>query len=180
MASSRGPGIAHTQVYNSEVLASDQFRAVLGHLPTGVTIITTLDGEGRPTGLTASAVTSVSLDPPLVLICVSHRAQSYPALSGAGRFAVNVLAQGQEDLSRRFATTAPGAEKFQGVKYRTGALGLPLLDGAIADLECTTVHSYPGGDHTIFVGRVETGRHGADGIEPLLYYRGKYRRLHGA
>jgi flavin reductase (DIM6/NTAB) family NADH-FMN oxidoreductase RutF len=162
------------------VLAADQFRQVLGHLPTGVTIITTIDADGRPTGLTASAVTSLSLEPPLILICVSQRAQSYSALAGAGRFAVNILALGQEDLSRRFATTAPGAEKFQGVPYRTGALGVPLLHGALADLECTTAHVYPGGDHTIFVGRVEAGRPApVEEMEPLLYYRGKYRRLDG-
>lgn len=162
------------------MLASDQFRQVLGHLPTGVTIITTLDADGRPTGLTASAVTSVSLEPPLILICVSQRAQSYPALAGAGRFAVNILALGQEELSRRFATTAPGAEKFRGVAYHRGALGMPLLDGALAELECTTAHVYPGGDHTIFVGQVEAGGPGpTEGLEPLLYYRGRYRRLDG-
>jgi flavin reductase (DIM6/NTAB) family NADH-FMN oxidoreductase RutF len=162
------------------VLAADQFRQVLGHLPTGVTIITTLDADGGPTGLTASAVTSVSLHPPLILICVSQRAQSYAALAAAGRFAVNILAQGQEDLSRRFATTAPGAEKFKGVAYRAGVLGVPLLEGAVAELECTTAHVYPGGDHTIFVGQVEAGRPApAEEVEPLLYYRGKYRRLDG-
>jgi flavin reductase (DIM6/NTAB) family NADH-FMN oxidoreductase RutF len=162
------------------VLASDEFRQVLGHLPTGVTIITTLDDAGRPTGLTASAVTSVSLAPPLVLVCVSRRAQSYAALAEAGRFAVNILAQGQEALSRRFATSAPGSEKFEGVGYRAGALGMPLLDGALAELECTTAHVYPGGDHVILVGQVEAGcSRGAAGLEPLLYYRGKYRRLDG-
>jgi flavin reductase (DIM6/NTAB) family NADH-FMN oxidoreductase RutF len=163
------------------VLAADQFRLVLGHLPTGVTIITTLDADGRPTGLTASAVTSVSLEPPLILICVSRRAQSYAALAAAGRFAVNILALGQEGLSRRFATSAPGAEKFQGVAYHLGALGMPVLDGALAELECTMAHVYPGGDHMIFVGQVEAGRSsGAEGVEPLLYYRGKYRRLDGS
>ncbi len=115
------------------------------------------DADGRPTGLTASAFTSVSLDPPLILVCVTQNAQSYGALAGAGRFAVNILAQGQEALSRRFATTAPGAEKFEGVAYRAGALGVPLLDGALAQLECPTAHAYPGGDHTIFVGQVEAG-----------------------
>lgn len=163
------------------MLGPDQFRQVLGHLPTGVTIVTTLDADGRPTGLTASAVTSVSLAPPLILACVSQRAQSYPALAGAGRFAVNVLALGQEGLSRRFATSAPGAEKFDGVAHHPGALGLPLLDGALAQIECVTVHAYAGGDHTIFVGQVEAaGSSDRAAIEPLLYYRGQYRRLDGA
>jgi flavin reductase (DIM6/NTAB) family NADH-FMN oxidoreductase RutF len=162
------------------VLGADEFRQVLGHLPTGVTVVTTVDELGQPTGLTASAVASVSLEPPLVLVCVSHSAQSYPALAAAGKFAVNVLALGQETLSRRFATTAPGVEKFQGVGYRTGKLGLPLLDGALASLECAVVHAYPGGDHTIFVGRAEAGAPGANTHEPLLYYRGRYRRLDAA
>jgi len=162
------------------VLGPDEFRQVLGRLPTGVTVVTTVDDLGQPTGLTASAVASVSLDPPLVLVCVSHGAQSYPALAASGKFAVNVLALGQELLSRRFATTAPGQEKFKDVGYRPGRLGLPLLEGALASLECAVVHAYPGGDHTIFVGRVEAGAPGGNGLEPLLYYRGRYRRLDAA
>jgi flavin reductase (DIM6/NTAB) family NADH-FMN oxidoreductase RutF len=163
--------------YKDPVLGADEFRQVLGHLPTGVTVVTTVDELGQPTGLTASAVASVSLHPPLVLVCVSQKAQSYPAMAAAGKFAVNVLALGQEPLSRRFATTAPGIEKFKDVGYRSGKLGLPILDGALASFECTVVHAYPGGDHTIFVGQVEAGAPGGNTHEPLLYYRGRYRRL---
>ncbi|MGH7348874.1 MAG: flavin reductase family protein, partial [Candidatus Rokuibacteriota bacterium] len=116
-----------------------------------------------------------------ILVCVSQKAQSYPAIKAAGCFAVNILSQGQEIASRRFATstTAPADEKFAGVEYRPGPLGLPVLADALAELECTVVHAYPGGDHTIFVAQVETADCRADaGKEPLLYFRGKYSRLH--
>jgi len=158
------------------VIPADEFRQVLGHFASGVTVVTTTGEDGRPTGLTASAFASVSLEPPLVLVCVDHKAESYPALRERGRFAVNVLTAAQEDVSRRFATTR--LDKFEGVPHRAGALGVPLLDGALAQLECVTVSAHPEGDHTIFVGRVEHARD--DAGEPLLYYRGRYSRLSGA
>ncbi len=143
-------------------------------------MITACDPEGRPTGLTASAFASVSLDPPLVLVCVAHKAQAYPAILAAGRFAVNILSTTQEAVSRRFASSSlSGAEKFEGSDYRQGALGLPLLKDALAELECTVIHAYPGGDHTIFVARVDAADCRADaGLEPMLYYRGQYSHLH--
>ncbi len=154
-------------------IGPDEFRRALGHFASGVTVVTTWDADGRPTGLTASAFTSLSLDPPLVLICVDHQAQSYGALKAHDRFAVNILSAEQEALSRRFASTE--GNKFQGVAFEPGARGLPLLPAALAHIECRTVHTYPGGDHTIFVGEVEAAsvRRG----EPLLYYRGQYTRL---
>jgi flavin reductase (DIM6/NTAB) family NADH-FMN oxidoreductase RutF len=155
------------------VIAPNDFRHVLGHFASGVTIISTCDAEGRPTGLTASAFSSVSLDPPLILVCVDHKSQSYPALRDRGRFAVNVLGHHQEHVSRRFATTR--LDKFDEVPYRMSDLGLPLVEGALAHLECTTVNQHVAGDHTIFVGRVEAAS--ADGEHPLLYFRGKYQRL---
>lgn len=141
--------------------------------------MTTRDSQGRPAGLTASAFTSVSLNPPMILVCVAQNAQSYEALQGADRFAVNILGQGQETLSNRFATkSSSAAEKFEGIGYKPGMLGLPILADALASLECATVHAYPGGDHTIFVGRIEAGAsRDDDGAEPLLYYRGRYRQL---
>ncbi len=157
----------------------DEFRRVLGHFATGVTVVTTWDAEGQPAGLTASSVTSVSLNPPLVLVCVAHTSQSYPAFRAHGRFAINILHSDHEHLARRFAETGGGAEKFEGTPYRQGALGLPILKDALAELECTIVHAYPGGDHTIFVGRVEAADcRGDTGLEPLLYYRGRFNRLH--
>jgi flavin reductase (DIM6/NTAB) family NADH-FMN oxidoreductase RutF len=144
----------------------------MSHFATGVTIITAWDAEHRPTGLTASSFTSVSLHPPLILVCVSQKAQSYPAIKSAGQFAVNILCTGQEAASRRFATapSASGDEKFVGLGYRPGAFGLPILDEALA---------HPAGDHTIFVAQVEAADcHDDAGREPLLYFRGKYSRLH--
>ena len=163
------------------MLGADDFRQVLGHFASGVTVVTTWDAAGRPAGLTASAFTSVSLDPPLVLVCVAHTSQSYQALHAHGRFAVNVLHLDHEQLARRFASSTGGAEKFEGTAYRQGSLGLPVLEGALAEIECTTVHVYPAGDHTIFVGRVEAAQsRGDSGLEPLLYYRGRFHRLHSS
>jgi flavin reductase (DIM6/NTAB) family NADH-FMN oxidoreductase RutF len=155
------------------VIAADDFRHVLGHFATGVTILTTCDADGRPTGLTASAFASVSLDPPLVLICVDHKSQSYPALKTRGCFAVNILSTDQQAVSRRFASSR--LDKFDEVPHTISDLGLPLIHGALAHLECTTVSVHVEGDHTIFVGRVERAR--THSGEPLLYYRGQYDRL---
>jgi flavin reductase (DIM6/NTAB) family NADH-FMN oxidoreductase RutF len=159
------------------VIAPDEFRRVLSHFASGVTVITTLDEKDRPVGLTASSFTSVSLDPPLILVCVDHKAVCYPALRDAGRFAVNILHIDQEHLSRRFATTRI-ENKFEGVAHTITPRRLPVLKDAHAHLECTTVGKHQAGDHTIFVGQVEAAETG-DG-HPLLYYRGRYSRLHGA
>ena len=157
------------------MIGPDDFRRLLGHFASGVTIVTTSDADGRPAGLTVSAFASLSLEPPLVLVCVDHKAQSYPALKDNRGFAVNVLSTDHEVISRRFASTR--LDKFDGVAYQMSALGLPLLGGALAHIECVTVNRHVEGDHTIFVGRVEAGAT-ADG-EPLLYHRGKYKRFEG-
>jgi flavin reductase (DIM6/NTAB) family NADH-FMN oxidoreductase RutF len=157
------------------VIGPDDFRRVLGHFATGVTIVTTCDADARPTGLTVSAFTSLSLDPPLVLVCVDHKSQSYPALWESGHFAVNMLTTEQELVSRRFASTR--MDKFDDVPYRLGDLGVPLIDAALAQLECVTVSRHVEGDHTIFVGRVERAWTATG--EPLLYFRGRYARLQG-
>ena len=157
------------------MIGPDDFRRLLGHFPSGVTIVTTSDADGRPAGLTVSAFASLSLEPPLVLVCVDHKAQSYPALKDNRGFAVNVLSTDHEAISRRFASTR--LDKFDGVAYQMSALGLPLLGGALAHIECVTVNRHVEGDHTIFVGRVEAGAT-ADG-EPLLYHRGTYKRFEG-
>jgi flavin reductase (DIM6/NTAB) family NADH-FMN oxidoreductase RutF len=157
------------------VIRPEEFRRVLGHFATGVTIVTTCDSEARPTGLTASAFTSVSLDPPLILVCVDHKSQSYPALLEGGRFAVNILRREHEHLSRHFATSR--LDKFEQVPHRMSDLGLPLLEDVLAHLECRTVNAHREGDHTIFVGLVERATLGEG--QPLLYYRGQYERLSG-
>jgi flavin reductase (DIM6/NTAB) family NADH-FMN oxidoreductase RutF len=158
------------------VISADEFRRVLGHFASGVTVITACDRDGRPTGLTASAFTSVSLEPPLILVCVDHKAQSYPALLASKTFAVNILRLDQETVSRRFATTKI-ENKFDGVPFTLSPLGLPLLDDALAHLECATVNVHLEGDHSIFVGRVEGASSGSGA--PLVYFRGRYDRLSG-
>lgn len=157
-------------------MAVDQleFRRVMGHFATGVTIITTVDTNGRPLGLTANAVSSVSLEPPLVLVCVDKKAESYPSFGTARVFAVNVLTQQQEALSRRFAKS--GGEKFDGVGYRSGTTGSPILEGSLAHFDCEVRYEFDAGDHTIFVGHVVDIAATSD-REPLLYFRGGYRNL---
>lgn len=150
-----------------------EFRRVLGHFAAGVTVITTVGDDGKPYGLTATAFTSVSLEPPLVLVCVDKRAESHPHFHTSRVFAVNFLGVDHEHLSRRFAVT--GGDKFKDVAIRAGVTGAPLLSEALGYLECRTVDIFEGGDHTIFLGQVEAAdaREG----EPLLYFRGAYRQM---
>lgn len=149
------------------------FRATLGRFASGITVITARDSDGRDVGMTVSAFSSLSLDPPLVLICIDNGASVAPVLEHCDRFAVSVLSDEQEPLSRRFSEKE--IDRFEGVAYHRGQLDLPLLDGALANLECQVHARYPGGDHTILVGAVEATsvREG----HPLLYYRGGYARL---
>jgi len=152
-----------------------EFRRIMGHLATGVAIITARDpASGEPCGLTANAVASVSLEPPLVLACVEHGADSHDCIESYGRFTINVLAMDQESLARRFAEL-PAERKFDGVGYRTARTGAPVLDEALAWVDCTVWAAYPGGDHTIFVGEVQAGD--AREAEPLVYFRGGFGRL---
>ncbi len=150
-----------------------QLRRVMGHFATGVTVITTMDKSGTPFGLTANAFTSLSLNPPLVLICIDKGVQCYPYFEESKIFAVNVLSEDQEELSRRFATK--GIEKFTDVKWHKGHHGVALLDGAIGYIECKVVHSYEGGDHTVYVGEILNAT--ASGGRPLIFFKGKYHRL---
>jgi flavin reductase (DIM6/NTAB) family NADH-FMN oxidoreductase RutF len=149
-----------------------RFRQALGHFASGVTVVTT-EFEGTPYGLTVSAFSSLSLRPPLVLICIDKGVGTHDAIAQAGRFAVNVLSQDQEAVSRQFATRGP--EKFAGMALTRGALRLPLLDGALARIECSLHATLDGGDHTIYVGLVEHAE--INEGPPLLYFRGGYRQL---
>jgi flavin reductase (DIM6/NTAB) family NADH-FMN oxidoreductase RutF len=151
----------------------NELRRVMGHFATGVTIITTHSATGELHGLTANAVTSLSLVPPLMLICVDKKAESYPSFDESGVFTVNILASDQEALSRRFAVS--GGNKFDGVSYRIGANGAPIIDGSLGFLECRITAHHDGGDHTIYVGEVQEAqtREG----KPLLFYRGGYREI---
>ncbi len=145
---------------------------MLGRFATGVTVLTMTGPDHRPHGMTASSLASVSLEPPLVLVCVDHAARLHPLIMSADAFVVNVLASDQEELSRRFAD--PHDDRFDGVGYRT-TNGLVLLDGALAHIECHRQALYDAGDHTIVLGRVV----GGDAREgrPLMYFRGGYAAL---
>jgi flavin reductase (DIM6/NTAB) family NADH-FMN oxidoreductase RutF len=152
------------------------FRQVAGSFATGVTVITTgLEGEFH--GMTASAFTSLSLEPTQVLVCIDRTAHTLPVLQACGRFNVNILGEDQEDISRLFASKeAQQGHALDGVDYRLGELGVPLLKGTLGFLECRVVQQYDGGDHVIFVGEVENAALG-EAERPLLYYRSRYRRI---
>jgi flavin reductase (DIM6/NTAB) family NADH-FMN oxidoreductase RutF len=152
----------------------DSFRSVLGRFASGITVVTTRDAEQRDVGMTVSAFCSVSLDPPLVQVCVDHAASLYAALVVSTRYGVSILAAEQEALSRRFAT-AESTRRFDGIGYRRGESGVLLLDDALAHLECRIFASHDTGDHTMFVGEVESAT--ARNARPLLYYRGGYAQL---
>ena len=153
---------------------SSEYRRVLGHFATGVTVITTCDAAGHPAGLTANAFAAVSLDPPLVLVCVDRHAETHGLIARAGHFAVNVLADSQETLARRFAEK-DRERRFEGVAWRTEATGAPVLAHVLAWIDCRVHARTDGGDHTIFVGEVAA----ADALEgaPLLFYRAGFGRL---
>ena len=154
-------------------VSKDEFRIALSRFVSGVTVVTTLGKDNRPAGITVSAFSSVSLEPPLVLACIDRRASLHDYLGEGRHFAVNILAEGQEDLSRRFASK--DQERFYDEGYRQGVSGAPLLEGALAYIECRVVHAYPGGDHTIIVGEVESASVAEH--KPLAYYRGCYAEL---
>jgi flavin reductase (DIM6/NTAB) family NADH-FMN oxidoreductase RutF len=151
----------------------NELRRVMGQFASGVTIITTHDGSGRDYGLTASAFCSVSLTPPLILVCIDKRAESYPAFVRSRAFTVNILARCQEEMSRRFAKS--GGDKFAGMEVTRGATACARIAASLAHLDCKVVAEHDAGDHTIYVGEVEAIEV-AEG-DPLLYFRGAYQRL---
>jgi flavin reductase (DIM6/NTAB) family NADH-FMN oxidoreductase RutF len=151
----------------------DTFRSVLGRFASGVTIVTAVDANGRDFGLTVSAFASLSLEPPLVVVCIDHGASLHPVLRDAQHFAINILSTDQEPLARRFAILV--GDRFDGVGYVRGQTGVAVLDEVLAMLECRKLQAIEGGDHTIFIGEVETAI--AHTGSPLLYYRGGYAQL---
>lgn len=187
---------------NRMAIEKDFFRQVLGHFATGVTVVTT-NNKGKLSGITVNAFCSVSLDPPLVLVCVDLTSHTLPVIRASGNFAVNMLADQQEELSRCFAM--PSSERYQHfcyAEYSTAATGAPILNGVLAFVDARVVAEYPGGDHVIFLGQVEamgTARQIAfardedreqhtvitrsdivDDQPPLGYYKGQYRHLSDA
>jgi len=151
-----------------------EFRGVMGHFATGVTVITTHDGGGTLYGLTANAVSSVSLTPPLLLCCVDKSSESYPSFGASKTFTVNILSKDQEVLSRKFAKS--GGDKFAGIGYRMGKTGAPILNDVLAHLECEIRYEFDAGDHTIYVGEPIDMAMDQE-TDPLLYFRGGYRNL---
>jgi len=150
-----------------------QFRQLLGRFATGVTILTTTTPEGQPLGMTANSLSSVSLHPPLMSVCVDCEAELHDVILEAREFVVNVLSSPQEALARRFSDKHE--DRFDGVGYHLSPEGLILLDGVLAHVVCERHATYPAGDHTIVLGRVVGGATN-DG-RPLLYYRGGYAAL---
>ncbi|MGW4796698.1 flavin reductase [Nonomuraea sp. NPDC004297] len=156
----------------SQAVDTTLFRHVVGHLATGVTVLTTAC-DGRRFGMTASSVTSLSVDPPTMLACVNNAVPTAGAVARAGRYVVNVLGEAQGQLAMQFAM--PGHDKFRDVPVHTGTLGLPVLSEALAHLECDVVEQFDGGTHSVFIGRVRSAAAGQG--QPLTYFRGDFGRF---
>jgi len=149
-----------------------EFRNAAGQFMTGVTAVTTLDAEGERAGLTANSFTSVSLDPPMVLVCIGNDTSTVEAFKAENGFVVHVLADAQKDVSMQFA--AKGIDRFEGLEVSEGFNGLPVVAGALATFECSTARVYEGGDHLIFVGEVQNLTTGDTEAPALGYFRGRY------
>lgn len=159
---------------NGEPLTDQTLRKIRGLFASGVTVATTVH-EGKLRGVTVSAFAAVSLDPPLVLIALANGAESKDWIAGSGLFAVNILSDEQEFLSERFAARAPIVNtRFDGVPYHTAITGSPILVDSLAWYDCRVEAAHDGGDHTIFIGRVEAVGVGAEGKQPLLYFANQY------
>lgn len=156
-------------------VGSQEFREALGRFATGVAVVTAQTEEGEAVGVTVNSLTSVSLDPPLVLICLDRKMTAIEAFSRGQHFAINVLAENQQALSERFAFRRHSG--FEGVAFETWNGGCPVIDGCVANLECSRFEVHSGGDHLIVVGRVERIR--TSDRKPLLYFRGDYDGLCG-
>jgi flavin reductase (DIM6/NTAB) family NADH-FMN oxidoreductase RutF len=154
-------------------VTSEEFRRACGRFATGITIASVLDAHGAPHGLTVSSFASVSLDPPLILICLGRDVSVIDHFRASNKFGINVLAEGQRDLSERFARK--GHDRFDGLEWQRGATGVPLLTGVLAAMECRTSHQFTAGDHDIFVGEMLAARV-ADGA-PLIHFASRYRGL---
>jgi len=155
-----------------------RFREVMGRFATGISVVTAFEGD-RPQGITVNAFSSVSLDPALVMVALDRSRFITPMVRNAGRYAVNVLGADQQALSDCFAhaPVSPGREAFCGARWQPGPTGLPLIEGAIAALECTIVETFSAGDHDLFIGRVDSLQEHGGAVAPLLYYRRRYLRV---
>ncbi len=148
------------------------FRAAAGQFMTGVAVVTTIDADGSPFGLTANSFTSISLDPPMVSFSLGRDSEGFPAFSDSNGFVIHVLAASQQDLSVRFATK--GTDRFSGIETSPGWNGLPVIGGTLAVFECSSTHAYDGGDHVIHVGTVQRLTLGDRETPALGYFRSRY------
>ena len=154
-------------------VSPDEFRSVLGRFPSGVTVVTTKAADGSNQGMTVSAFCSVSLEPPLVLICIEKTASIYDVLTGASGFVVNILSAKQEQIARRFSIV--DIDRFEGVGFSRTQNGIAVLEDVLGVIECRKFALHDAGDHTIIVAEVEATR--AENGSPLMYYRGGYAQL---
>ncbi|MBI2941503.1 MAG: flavin reductase family protein [Chloroflexi bacterium] len=152
-----------------------KFRQVMGRFAKGVTIVTVRVGDDRH-GMTVSAFTSLSLEPPLVLVCIARKSRTHQLIAESGAFAVNILRDRQQPLAELFARPWDGTSRFHGIDCRDGPTGSPLIPGCLAYVDCHVAAAYPGGDHTIYVGEVVAADLGDEG-DALLFHRSRYRRL---
>jgi flavin reductase (DIM6/NTAB) family NADH-FMN oxidoreductase RutF len=148
------------------------FRLAMSHFASGVTVVTT-SHEGRPYGMTVASFASLSLHPPLVLVCIERSVKTHDAIAASGKYGVSILSSAQSDISSKFASRSE--DKFTGVDLVPGSLDVPLIAGALTAIECRVYDRLPGGDHTIFIGEV-LKIHTTDG-DPLLYFRSGYREM---
>lgn len=158
------------------VIEPTQLRRLLGCFPTGVAVITTRGADGRPVGLTCNSFSSVSLEPPLVLFSLRKQSRLLTAFTEGEGFAINILSQAQDALSGRFASSRI-EDKFDGVRWRPGVLGMPLVDDCLAAFECRTYACHEAGDHYVFIGEVRHMASGSDEDHALVFYQGAYRKL---
>jgi len=154
-------------------VSSDEFRSILGRFPSGVTVVTTKAADGSDQGMTVSAFCSLSLQPPLVLVCIEKTASVHNALTSSPGFIVNILSEEQEQIARRFSIV--DIDRFEGVGFSRSRNGIVVLDDVLGVIECNRFSLHDGGDHTIIVSEVEAGR--AETGAPLLYYRGGYAQM---
>lgn len=154
-------------------ISNEEFRRALSKFASGVTVVTLRDKDKKPHGITVSAFSSVSLDPPLILVCIEKNAVSHNAFHESERFVVNILSERQAEHSNQFASQIP--DKFINIHHHEGLSGIPVLKDSLVNLECKLVNTLDAGDHTIFIGEIEN-THIGDG-KPLVYYAGDYRSI---
>lgn len=170
--SSRGSGLQMKIEAQDPLVA--RFKSALSTFPSGVVVATMRAADGTRAGFTASSFSSLSIDPPLVLVCLARTARCHDRFLGARHFAINVLRPEQEDIAKRFAL--PADDKFAGLEVNTGRFDLPLIADSAASLVCATENTVPGGDHTILIGRVLDADSG-EAVEPMVYFRRRFWRL---